>query len=65
VVVGGGCWIGPSEFVVQAESFDAAFLELEKQEWFSTEYCECCGVRWSKHYTEVLNPTTGLWDFVF
>lgn len=44
----GGVFIGPHEFFVQAESVDHAWLELEKQEWFTTCHCECCGERWSK-----------------
>lgn len=43
----GGVYVGPKEFVVQAESVHDAWLELEKQEWFTTDFCECCGVRWS------------------
>ena len=43
----GGYCVGPEVFVVQAESVHNAWLELEKQEWFTTDFCECCGVRWS------------------
>lgn len=43
----GGYCVGPEVFVVQAESVHAAWRELEKQEWFTTDFCECCGVRWS------------------
>ena len=43
----GGYCVGPEVFVVQAESVHDAWRELEKQEWFTTDFCECCGVRWS------------------
>jgi len=42
----GGYYVGPAEFVVRAESVDGAWAELKKQEWFTTDFCECCGERW-------------------
>ena len=42
----GGYYVGPAEFVVRAESVDSAWAELKKQEWFTTDFCECCGERW-------------------
>jgi hypothetical protein len=43
----GGYYVGPAEFVVRAESVDDAWTELKNQDWFTTYFCECCGVRWS------------------
>lgn len=50
----GGYYVGPAEFVVRAESVDGAWAELKKQEWFTTDFCECCGERW--YNPEVLEP---------
>jgi len=43
----GGYWIGPSSFTVTARNEDEAFAILKSQPWYSEEYCECCGQRWS------------------
>jgi len=50
----GGYYVGPAEFVVRAESVEGAWAELKKQEWFTTDFCECCGERW--YNPEVLEP---------
>jgi hypothetical protein len=50
----GGYYVGPAEFVVRAESVDGAWAELKNQEWFTTDFCECCGERW--YNPEVLEP---------
>jgi hypothetical protein len=50
----GGYYVGPAEFVVRAESVDGAWAELKKQEWFTTDFCECCGERW--YDPKVLEP---------
>lgn len=56
----GGYCVGPEVFVVQAESVDHAWLELEKKEWFTTDHCECCGERWSKWNCDVYR--NGRWE---
>ena len=43
----GGYYIGPDEFVVTATDEETAWNILKSQPWFSEEYCECCGPRWS------------------
>jgi hypothetical protein len=58
----GGYYLGPDYFDVEAESVDHGWLVLEKQEWFSTTYCDCCGERWSKWNCEVL-LSDGTWTF--
>ena len=50
----GGYYVGPAEFVVRAESVEGVWAELKKQEWFTTDFCECCGERW--YNPEVLEP---------
>jgi len=50
----GGYYVGPAEFVVRAESVDSAWAALKKQEWFTTDFCECCGERW--YNPKVLEP---------
>jgi len=52
----GGYYEGPVEFVVRAESVDVAWAELKKQEWFTTDFCECCGERW--YDPKVIEPET-------
>lgn len=42
----GGYFIGPSEFVITARSYDEAKRTLESQSWYDPSFCECCGPRW-------------------
>ena len=56
----GGFTVGPDGFVVQAQSVDHAWIELEKKDWFTTDHCECCGLRWSKFDCDMLLPN-GKW----
>jgi hypothetical protein len=43
----GGYFIGPWEFTVTAQTEKDAFDILKSQPWYSDQYCECCGIRWS------------------
>jgi len=42
----GGYYVGPETVFVKATTPEMAWEILRKQEWFTTEYCECCGERW-------------------
>lgn len=43
----GGYFVGPPMFIVTARDEDEAFAILQSQRWYTDEYCECCGERWS------------------
>ena len=58
----GGYLIGPYEFIVDALSLDDAWTKLHEQCWFDPHYCECCGPRWSKSNSSVLD-SNGEWDY--
>jgi len=42
----GGYYVGPETVFIKASTPEMAWEILRKQDWFTTEHCECCGVRW-------------------
>lgn len=58
----GGYLVGPPSFIVEAASLDDAWNALENEPWFTTDYCDCCGPRWSKSLCSMLRAD-GEWDF--